>query len=168
MGPDIKGCPLCPCHSLHLISIGQLCNNGLFTTFNSADCNFRNKNSKVIAGGIRAGKDLYHFNGNPLIVEHVNIACAIPNLETWHCHLGHISYQSVFDMSKKGLTQGMPTNLSTFPAICEHCIFGKQTKHLFRKSERGQGQSLSSRRYIQILLVPKWSCQTLVTDTCSI
>src|SRR5882724_13463153 len=91
----------------------------------------------MIAGGTRAGKDLYCFNGNPLIVECVNIACTTPNLETWHRHLEHVNYQSVIDMAKKGLTRGMPTDLSTLPEICEHCIVGKQTKTPVLKVREG-------------------------------
>ena len=86
------------------------------------------RTAKMIAGGTQAGKDLYCVNGNLLIVECINITHAVPNLETWHHCLGHVSYQSVIYMAKKGLTQGMPTNLSTLPAICEHYIVGKQTK----------------------------------------
>jgi len=126
-----------PAAALHLISIGRLCDDGLVATFNSTSCNFKNKNGKMIAGGTRAGKDLYHFNGDPLIVECVNIACTTPNLETWHHHLGHVNYQSVIDMAKKGLTRGMPTDLSTLPEICEHCIVGKQMKTPVPKIREG-------------------------------
>ena len=40
-------------------------------------------------------------------------------------------------MAKKGLTQGMPINLSTLPLICEHCILGKQMKVPVLKSREG-------------------------------
>jgi len=95
------------------------------------------RTAKMIAGGTQAGKDLYCVNGNLLIVECINITHAIPNLETWHHCLGHVSYQSVIYMAKKGLTQGMPTNLSTLPAICEHYIVGKQTKTPVLKVREG-------------------------------
>jgi len=100
----VKDALYIPTAALHLFSIGQLCDDGLIATFNSTGHNFRNKNGKVIARGTQTGKDLYHFNGNMLIVEHAYIAHAASTLETWHCCLGHVSYQSVIDMAKNGLT----------------------------------------------------------------
>ena len=32
-------------------------------------------------------------------------------------------------MAKRGMTKGMPTDLSVVPPVCEHCILGKQVKN---------------------------------------
>jgi len=45
-------------------------------------------------------------------------------------------------MAWDGVAVGMPTNLSTTPPVCQHCILGKQTKRAvpkMRQGERAQG-----------------------------
>ena len=92
---------------------------GMTASFDATSCCFKTKAGKTIAGGTRTGKDLYQFTRDPPRVEYANISHTAPSLETWHCHLGHISYQAVIDMAKKGLTRGMPVDLSALLPICE-------------------------------------------------
>jgi len=40
-------------------------------------------------------------------------------------------------MAQGGHAQGMPANLLTIPATCEHCIVGKQTKRPVPKTRSG-------------------------------
>ena len=115
-----------PDAKLHLISVGCLGDLGFKTIFTTTDCHVR-KGMHTIAQGTWHGASLYSLNGNAMI-EHLHVAWVAPDLATWHRHLGHISYCSIINMAKKNLVQGMPTNLSTLPPACEHCVFGKQTK----------------------------------------
>ena len=71
-------------------------------------------------------------------MECANIARMVPDLETWHKQLGHISYDTVIKMAKKKLTTGMPINMSTLPPLCEPCILGKQAKVVIHKHHEGQ------------------------------
>ena len=76
---------------------------------------------------MRQGTGLYQLT-KPVTVEHINIAHAIPDLETWHQRLGHVNYDSIIQMAEKGLAKGMPTSLAYLPQICEHCVLTKQTQ----------------------------------------
>ncbi|KAJ3725639.1 hypothetical protein DFJ43DRAFT_983826, partial [Lentinula guzmanii] len=52
--------------------------------------------------------------------------------------LGHANYQAIEDMARKGMTKGMPIDLSSIPPECQSCIFGKQTKSpVPKKREEG-------------------------------
>ena len=51
-----------------------------------------------------------------------------PDLETWHRRLGHCNHRTIVDMARHGVVEGMPINLSSAPAACDHCILGKQTR----------------------------------------
>ena len=93
-----------PVATLRLISVGRLCDNRLIAVFDATGCSFQTNARKIVAGGTHTGKDLYLFKGNSPRIERANISRAIPNLETWHRHLGHANYQSVIAMAKKGLT----------------------------------------------------------------
>ena len=85
-----------PAATLRLISVGQLCENRLIAVFDATGCSFQTNAGKIVAGGTCTGKDLYLFKGNSPHIERANISHAIPNLETWHRHLGHTNYQAVF------------------------------------------------------------------------
>jgi hypothetical protein len=41
-------------------------------------------------------------------------------------------------MAKQGMALGMPTDLSTFPKVCEHCVIGKQSKTAVPKTREGE------------------------------
>ena len=41
-------------------------------------------------------------------------------------------------MAEQGLMSGMPTNLSTIPPICEHCVLGKQARTPIPKVREGE------------------------------
>ncbi len=60
--------------------------------------------------------------------ENALITRAVPDLSTWHQHLGHVNYSSIIDMARKSLMTGMPIDLSALPPICKHCIAAKQMK----------------------------------------
>ena len=61
----------------------------------------------------------------------------IPTLDTWHHRLGHVNNQSILDMAKKGLADGMPIDLSNHPPVCQCCILGKQTRSSVPKVRQG-------------------------------
>jgi len=41
----------------------------------------------------------------------------VPDLETWHHHLGHCSTDAIVDMAWKGVVKGMCVDLSTVPPV---------------------------------------------------
>jgi len=110
-----------------LISVGHLADDDILSSFDSESCTLC-KGPKVIANAKCSQKGLYSLTAQDIRTEHANIARAIPDLETWHKRLGHISYDAVIQMAKKQLTTGMPINMSTLPPLCEPCILGKQAK----------------------------------------
>jgi hypothetical protein len=61
----------------------------------------------------------------------------VPNIETWHRRLSHCNNQSIIDMARMGVTQGMPIDLSLLPANCDHCTIGKQSHSPVPKVREG-------------------------------
>jgi len=123
--------------ALHLISVGKLGDEGCRVVFKVAHCQVLRSN-KVLTEGARKGKHLYYLQCDMPYFEHAATTHAIPNLETWHRHLGHVNYTSIMKMAKEGAAIGMPTDLSTLPPICQYCILGKQTKKAVPKQDKGQ------------------------------
>ena len=70
--------------------------------------------------------------------EYANVVRAPADRLTWHRRLGHVNYSSIIDMAKHHMAIGMPTNLSTIPPVCEHCILGKQAKRPVPECHEGK------------------------------
>ena len=66
------------------------------------------------------------------------------NLPTWHRRLGHLSYQYVLDMVRKGAVEGMDIIGSHRPPSdkCGACIQGKQTRAPFTASDSKSSEVL--------------------------
>jgi hypothetical protein len=114
-----------PQATLRLISVRRLADEDLRSAFNKTKFLIRNSSGKTITSRMRKGRELYSFDGAPMIIEHMHIARAIPNLETWHKQLGHINYAPIISMAKNRLTSGMHIDLSALPHTCEHCVVSK-------------------------------------------
>jgi len=133
----LNGVLYVPQASLHLISVGQLADDNILSSFDSDICTLF-QGFKIIANAHQVTKGLYSLTAQDIRMAHVNIARAIPDLETWHKWLGHISYDAVIKMAEKKLTTGMPINMSTLLPLCEPCILGKQDKVTIPKCHEGQ------------------------------
>jgi hypothetical protein len=53
----------------------------------------------TLATGALVGSKLYTLNLNSSLTEHAFISTHIPDIETWHQHLGHLNAQSIVKMS---------------------------------------------------------------------
>ena len=58
------------------------------------------------------------------------------DIDMWHHCLGHVSYDTIQQMSKDDIIQGMHlTNPTPHPGMCEDCIMGKHTCRPFHAYE---------------------------------
>jgi hypothetical protein len=98
--------------------------------FSDTSCWIDNKTTKaVIARGTLIQPKGYALNLHAPLAEHALAASPhFSNIETWHRRLGHANYQTIKDMARKRLVNGMPTTFSAAPPDCDSCIIGKQTK----------------------------------------
>ena len=128
-----------PESNVRLISIMALNKCGNYTThFNSNGCWVTNKsNTTLVHEALSTSKRLYVLTTTipslqsqerpASITVTMALYTRVPDIETWHQHLGHCNTRSIIDMAKNGVTQGMPIDLSSLPANCDHCALGKQS-----------------------------------------
>src|SRR5713101_1643307 len=64
-------------------------------------------------------------------------ASCTPDVETWHCCLGHCNVRSIGEMAHKEAAEGMTIDLSSTPPKCTHCVLGKQTRSPVPKIREG-------------------------------
>jgi hypothetical protein len=56
-------------------------------------------------------------------------AVCTPNVETWHCRLGHCNFYTVVSMARSNVVEGMLIDLSSTPPKCDHCVIGETGLH---------------------------------------
>jgi GAG-pre-integrase domain len=118
--------------SIRLISVFVLGSGPqkLVSHFYGDGCWLTNSSGATMTSGKLStmGKRFYTLNMGSPPVEHSFIAARVPDIETWHRHLGHINYKSIVDMSDKGMVRVMHVNLSSAPPKCQSCNLEKQTR----------------------------------------
>jgi hypothetical protein len=65
------------------------------------------------------------------------VARRVPDVETWHRRLGHLSPDTIVSMARSKAVQGMPINISFSPPKCNSCVLGKQTRASVPKLREG-------------------------------
>ena len=109
----------------NLISIGQLDDEGHYTTFGDGAWKVM-KGNLVIARGKKRGS-LYMVAEEDMVA----VTEAANSSSLWHQRLGHMSEKGMKIMASKGKMSNLKhVNIG----VCEHCIFGKQKKVSFSKS----------------------------------
>jgi len=134
-----------PESNVRLISILALNKSGDYTThFDSMTCWVTNKSNTVLMhGSLSPTKRLYILTTKTPFIQHVKtpeptiLYARVPDIETWHRHLSHCNPRTIIEMAKKGASEGMPINLSSLPAKCDHCTLGKQSQSPVPKTREG-------------------------------
>ena len=133
-----------PNSTIHLISISTITHDSTCDIhFSSDSCWINNMTTRAImaCGMLVQLKGLYSLNLHAPYAEHALATSSPgPSIESWHCCLSHVNYQTIRDMAHNRLVEGMPVTFSTAPPDCDSCILGKQTKApVPKKHEEGPG-----------------------------
>jgi hypothetical protein len=67
---------------------------------------------------------LYKINATTQVSE-INSVRIYFESELWQCHLGHLHYQGLHTLSRKGRAVGLPS-IHVIKHICSNCMLGKQ------------------------------------------
>jgi hypothetical protein len=116
----------------------------LILHFDGDGCWLTNRFGTTIASGKLSNirRQLYSIDIGTPLTKHGYFAMRVPDLETWHCRLGHVNYRSIVDMSDNQMTRGMHVDLSSAPPKCQSCILGKQTRSSVPKIREGPRASV--------------------------
>jgi hypothetical protein len=126
----LKNILFIPVSTVRLLSVGQL-TDSLDCIISFASCSIKINH---ISGLLRVSsshlptRSLYQLNCFHVWVKRAFLRQHVPSIDTWHRRLGHPNNQAIYDMATKGLTLGMPIDLSISLSKCEHCILGKQVQ----------------------------------------
>ncbi|KAG7559036.1 Integrase catalytic core [Arabidopsis thaliana x Arabidopsis arenosa] len=148
----------------NLISISQLCDDGLKVIFTKLDCEACDVNGNKVLSGVRSGNNCYMWKNSE-----VCLSATTSKLDLWHQRLGHINFQSLIKIVNAEVIRGIPKLQGNTDVVCKACSKGKQIKVQHKKvgdigSKRilelvhmdlmgpVQTESLSGKKYILVLV----------------
>jgi len=116
--------------ALNLISVGQLCEQGLNVYFSTSGVQVQDPQTKHIIGtGRRVGR-LFELQSLHLPKDHISTATVNSLIHQWHLRLGHASASKIQPLISRGLLGS--TKFESFD--CLHCKLGKQPALSFNRS----------------------------------
>ncbi|XP_024013198.1 uncharacterized protein LOC112087519 [Eutrema salsugineum] len=107
----------------NLISVSQLCDEGLKVIFTRVDCKAVDENGNTVFYGIRSGNNCYMWS--------VTDQCLLARqsqLDLWHKRLGHMNVKGLTKLVKAEVVRGIPLLESETQTVCGACQKGKQVK----------------------------------------
>ncbi|XP_075499843.1 uncharacterized protein LOC142538405 [Primulina tabacum] len=100
----------------NLISISQLCDDGLHVKFDKDNCEvFDNSNTRILTG-TRSADNCYQL-GEDLVCNHSKVS----ELNLWHQKLGHANFKTLKNLGKYDAVRCMPNLSSGIPYVCGAC-----------------------------------------------
>ncbi|XP_010457015.1 PREDICTED: uncharacterized protein LOC104738554 [Camelina sativa] len=120
----------------NLISISQLCDEGLSVLFTKTDCKALDESGNVKLYGVRSGNNCYMW-------EKQSIKCysARGSIDLWHQRLGHMNTRNLATLVNKEIIRGVPKLKGEDNMVCGPCNQGKQVKIQHKKVPDVQSKS---------------------------
>ncbi|KAK2378305.1 putative mitochondrial protein [Trifolium repens] len=119
----------------NLISISQLCDQGMKVDFTDSRCEVKDAQGKVVMTGMRSKDNCYHWVDN----EDSNISTCLVSKEEevwlWHQKLGHLHLRGIKKAISTGAIRDLPKLNIEEGRICGECQIGKQTRMSHQKLE---------------------------------
>ena len=148
-----------PTSKVHLISVLTLNHSNCGTVSHFSEDSFWVTNASretILCGSINQARRLYcldpycahvaqkavgnNTSSTDALTSALYASC-VPDVNTWHHHLGHCNFNTVVNMACKQAVKGMTSNLSSSPPKCQACILGKQTHLSVPKEREGERAS---------------------------
>ncbi|XP_024011253.1 uncharacterized protein LOC112086523 [Eutrema salsugineum] len=123
--PDLVNVYLVQGLKANLISISQLCDEGLIVIFTNKGCRAVNDDGQIILAGERSGNNCYMWNKSGSVMSCFTVC---DNLQLWHQRLGHMNIRNLNDLISKESIRGVPKIKGGDKFVCGACNQGKQVK----------------------------------------
>ena len=111
----------------NLLSINQICDNGLNVLFTKYECEILDGGDDCMCIGVRTADNYYGITPS---ISTKCFSAKINQVDLWHQRLGHVSHKQLEKISKCDAVTGLPKFENIEKGICGPCQMGKQVKYL--------------------------------------
>ena len=109
----------------NLLSISQICDNGLNVLFTKYECEILDGGDDCMCVGVRTANNYYGLTPS---ISNKCFSTKIDQVDLWHQRLGHASHKQLEKISKCDAVIGLPKFEKIDKCICGPCQIGKQVK----------------------------------------
>ena len=109
----------------NLLSISQICDNGLNAFFTKYECEILDEGGDYMCVGVRTADNYYGLTPS---ISNKCFNAKIDQVDLWHQRLGHASHKQLEKISKCDAVVGLPKFEKIDKCICGPCQIGKQVK----------------------------------------
>ncbi|KAG7599440.1 Ribonuclease H-like superfamily [Arabidopsis suecica] len=114
----------------NLISVSQLCDEGLTVSFNRVKCWATDEKNQNALSGVRTGNNCYMWE-EPKVCFRAEKDDPV----LWHQRLGHMNVRSMSKLVNKEMVRGVPELKHLDKIVCSACNQGKQIRVQHKKVE---------------------------------
>ncbi|XP_056843312.1 uncharacterized protein LOC130495810 [Raphanus sativus] len=125
----------------NLISISQLCDEGLKVWFSKTECQAIDDTGKVTLEGIRSGNNCYMWRPS-----NTCLSATDSQLDLWHKRMGHMNVNGMQRIVKANVVRGVPKLEEASGSVCKACCQGKQIK-----VQHKQVKEITSKRVLELV-----------------
>lgn len=111
-----------------LISIRQLCNEGLKVNFTKSECLVTDEKNEVIIRGVRSKDNSYLWSSQETNCTSTCLISIEDEVNLWHQKLGHLHLKGVKKIVSKEAIRGIPRLKIEEGKAYGECKIGKQTQ----------------------------------------
>jgi hypothetical protein len=112
----------------NLISISQLCDQGLKVNFSQPECLVTDAKGVVLMKGVRSKDNCYLWVPNQKSHVATCMIATEDEVKIWHQRLGHLNLMSMKKATSTKVIRGLPKLAIVEGKIYGECQIGKQTK----------------------------------------
>ena len=109
----------------NLLSISQICDNGLNVLFTKYECEILDGGDDCMCVGVRTANNYYGLTPS---ISNKCFSTKIDQVDLWHQRLGHARHKQLEKISKCDAVIGLPKFEKIDKCICGPCQIGKQVK----------------------------------------
>jgi len=122
-----------------LVSVACLDKAGCSLTIEDGECKIRSPRPyRTVLGSVPRVNNLYRLDSSviqaPKLPKHyANMASGPISIIELHRRMGHVNFQTLGEMVRKGAVEGVEIDSSPTPTFCEACVRGKAHRKAFSK-----------------------------------
>lgn len=139
--PDLVSVYLVDGLKANLISISQLCDEGLKVVFTKIDCQALDDKGNMVLEGIRSGNNCYMWRPSKTC-----FSATESQLDLWHKRMGHMNVNGMQRIVKANVVRGVPKLEEASGSVCKACCQGKQIK-----VQHKQVKEITSKRVLELV-----------------
>jgi hypothetical protein len=112
----------------NLISISQLCDQGLKVNFTKSECLVSNDKGDVLMKGVRSKDNCYLWVSQEAAYVSTCLNTKLEETKLWHQKLGHLHMKGIKRIISEEAVRGLPKLHVEEGQVCGECQIGKQTR----------------------------------------